>query len=108
MRISHWSSDVCSSDLLLHRFFDGILDAEDALHHAVRRLHRVDLVLGPVDFPEPVVQGLFRRHQTIGAARAEDRTSVGTGKSGSVRVDLGGRRLMTKQHYHEENTIQMS
>src|SRR3546814_20906290 len=87
MRISDWSSDVCSSDLqtdaaalAAHRIEDAF--AAEILH----ALHQV--VLG-----DPVAVGNF----LDGRARvALDRTRVVSGKSVSVRVDLGGRRILQK------------
>src|SRR3546814_19757534 len=82
MRISDWSSDVCSSDLccrgrcstrLLRGVgerrigVDGVVDAGSVAHVPRRR------------FPAP------------------DRKSVVSGKSVSVRVDLGGRRVIKKK-----------
>src|SRR3546814_10635655 len=94
MRISDWSSDVCSSDLerlapdLAEQFHQrrqigvGAADVEDSGPGvAVKRLH----------------------HQ--------DRKSVVSGKSVSVRVDLGGRRSIKKknmkQHqiHHSHNAL---
>src|SRR3546814_13341593 len=111
MRISDWSSDVCSSDLVQRQPL-GFADFADAGDHVIFRITNVVLV-----FPtySPLWQGpeyIF----TIGghmntyseaAARvqyaeqciedAEDRKSVVSGKSVSVRVDLGGRRNIKKQ-----------
>src|SRR3546814_13602130 len=89
MRISDWSSDVCSSDLHVrchsrhpdrrgrHRPRDRRCDA--------RRPRRPEgaLRMGPPD----------RRPRR----RAADRKSVVSGKSVSVRVDLGGRRILKKK-----------
>src|SRR3546814_14938223 len=70
MRISDWSSDVCSSDL-------------------------------PVEDGWLVFWGLLRsREQQKGARQpgtCVDRKSVVSGKSVSVRVDLGGRRILKKK-----------
>ena len=55
-----------------HRLLDRELQAEQRLRHAVRRLHRVDVVGLRVEVPPPVVQRRLRRHQAVGAARAED------------------------------------
>src|SRR3546814_17745077 len=100
MRISDWSPDVCSSELRhgRHRQDDP----------RPRRRPR------PGDRVEPLRQG--RRVSTgragrqgrarvpAGHARREarplddrDRKSVASGKSVSVRVDLGGRRIIKKK-----------
>src|SRR3546814_12977169 len=101
MRISDWSSDVCSSDLsgrrpslrqhgLLARGRVGIdvpprspLDKGPA-----RRLARGSLLKEEVE-----EVGQFDRR----LARDLDRKSVGWGKRVSVRVDLGGRRIIKKK-----------
>src|SRR3546814_14393730 len=75
MRISDWSSDVCSSDLL--RVIAG-LEAPGAGSVAIGG--------AAVDPPDR------RAHQP-----ALDRTSVVWGKSVSVREDLGGRRIIKKK-----------
>src|SRR3546814_21043548 len=96
MRISDWSSDVCSSDLpgvFLPRALPGGL----AEH------------LGGWPRQDPAVDGRRRprarrppaRHAGPGA-RADDvvdadRKSVGEGKRVSVRVELGGRRIIKKK-----------
>src|SRR3546814_20096028 len=99
MRISDWSSDVCSSDL---RPLAGKGGAGDALHR--REIEGTGIVL---DQPGGV-QGVFRhevlllrlqpqRRQGAGAVDAADRKSVVEGKSVSGRVDLGGRSIIKKQ-----------
>src|SRR3546814_14896749 len=70
MRISDWSSDVCSSDLHAEP-----MSLDDALRLAETRA--------------PELQAR--------EAGLEDRKSVVEGKSVSVRVDLGGRRIIKKQ-----------
>src|SRR3546814_11785666 len=91
MRISDWSSDVCSSDL--------------------RRRGR----LGPDRRPRLAALlcqlggGLDGRFVRRGAATElvergdprPDRKSVVSGKSVSVRVDLGGRRIIKKKKTRE-------
>src|SRR3546814_11412196 len=114
MRISDWSSDVCSSDLaaeLRHAEIGTLAD------HLRAQPLRVDAqrVVGPV----ADVEMAFRRGLHVGAYAAEpqqldfrlqqaleDRKSVVEGKSVSVRVDLGGRRIIKtnkKQEYKTEH-----
>src|SRR3546814_11859958 len=106
MRISDWSSDVCSSDL--HRL------PVDALH----TLH-VEECGNPLGLPVVFLHGgpgaglstyhrrffdparyrivLFDQRgcgQPTPFAELPDRKSVGEGKSVAVRVDRGGRRVM--------------
>src|SRR3546814_9551798 len=93
MRISDWSSDVCSSDLI------GCAGSGAPLGS---RLH-----------PHPVLPAQFhrdegqhdlriaveRKEEGVGQPTAEDRKSAVSGKGVSVRVDLGGARcLKTKTH----------
>src|SRR3546814_15292765 len=107
MRISDWSSDVCSSDL----------DCQEP-HRDIGRLEK------PFDVdhrrePDAVLpQRMELEHQSliekagvggeseVGAAGngingfaegAQDRKSVVQGKSVSVRVDIGGRRIIKKK-----------
>src|SRR3546814_13978290 len=104
MRISDWSSDVCSSDLQ-----DGArIDLRGDVEADPRRQIRLDHAGDDVD------RGALRRHDQVHArrarllgepldqefdliARGQDRKSVVWGKSVSVRVDLGGGRLMKKK-----------
>src|SRR3546814_11654099 len=84
MRSSDWSSDLCSSDLArLYRPVDAARHRREKLDPARRFRDRGN--------------GPWRR-QDGGAARrraqARDRKSVVQGKSGSLRVDLGGRRFI--------------
>ena len=55
-----------------HGFLGRQLQAQQALHHAVRGLHRVDVVGLGVQIPPPVVERALGRHQAVGAAGTED------------------------------------
>src|SRR3546814_14219955 len=93
MRISDWSSDVCSSDLELR---PAVPRADG---QARRRLHRGSLA-GHLDRPEVCLAqpAIHRGHDHRGLRLPPpDRKSVGSGKSVSVRVDLGGRRIIKKK-----------
>src|SRR3546814_14229238 len=93
MRISDWSSDVCSSDLLgplcrTARRRDGRLRKRPV---GPARLSAILYV--PRRAPG-------RRHRPPPLSlepREGDRKSVVSGKSVSVRVDLGGRRSIKKK-----------
>src|SRR3546814_17835695 len=91
MRISDWSSDVCSSDLpFVRRDASGLPKAIDGYHldyGPQRRLSQVSDKAGKV-----VARYL---HDAFG--HRIDRKSVVWGKSVSVRVDLGGRRIIKKK-----------
>src|SRR3546814_11476404 len=97
MRISDWSSDVCSSDL-------GFLQLPAPQHTcSATRLSRN--TQGKHNVPIRV-QAALPRHRTragrraagVAASRAAgDRKSVVSGKRVSVRVDTGGRRIIKKK-----------
>src|SRR3546814_20818630 len=95
MRISDWSSDVCSSDLLADPAVAGaalqaggdfqrrlVGQRQQALHHC----------------GQPHAFGILGDAAGDAGGRIEggDRKSVGEGKSESVRVYLGGRRTIKK------------
>src|SRR3546814_10936636 len=96
MRISDWSSDVCSSDLAHaagHRAHASVLPGRRAAPVlAARRRGRTAAHLrgGPL-------RGRV-------AAPPGDRKSVVEGKSVSVRVDLGGRRIIKKKNHISQQT----
>src|SRR3546814_15862096 len=102
MRISDWSSDVCSSDLQQRQ--DVLLALVRLGEHRGRCL-RQDLRLGEVgrlgrevrilDAAARIGQVRGVRRQVVDH-RGQDRKSVVEGKSVSVRVDLGGRRIIKK------------
>src|SRR3546814_19978242 len=118
MRISDWSSDVCSSDLPLHVrhlvekqraavcLLEGA-DLADAVAFEQARLDAEQLRLQAVGVHGGAVQrdeggrGAVRAgmelagaHLLAGAGRPGARKSVVTGKGVSGRVDLGGRRTI--------------
>src|SRR3546814_20719422 len=82
MRISDWSSDVCSSDL-------GLRPARPADRGGRRGR------AGAADARDGRCLGQF--------ALGGDRKSVELGKSVSVRVDLGGRRIIKKTKYRKQH-----
>src|SRR3546814_20451315 len=97
MRISDGSSDGCSSDL--HR---AALDREIARWAAGALVDRPDRPLAAQRRDEmverdimvaAVVGDLAQRHRLD---QGQDRQSVVSGKSVSVRVALGGRRIIKK------------
>src|SRR3546814_12596172 len=101
MRISDWSSDVCSSDLrmmqsrlLLPRCADPRLGcaAIDQPFVGLRGQQRQDCALLFAQIARGVGHAALRRG-IIG-----DRKSVVEGKSVSVRVDLGGRSIIKKKN----------
>src|SRR3546814_12168263 len=105
MRISDWSSDVCSSDLVARavQAFDGdALAAEEigqlAQDARLVRRHHLD------DVGQQV--GLNGLRPGAVTDQLQDRKSVVMGKSVSVRVDIGGRRLLQKKQTRLDLTIQ--
>src|SRR3546814_17071218 len=85
MRISDWSSDVCSSDLLGLRRLPSDLIFRAPFRAEIGGFRKVRLAL-----PHFVVQPIHRR----AAGAGEARKTVVQGKSVSVRVDLGGLRSL--------------
>src|SRR3546814_13895629 len=96
MRISDWSSDVCSSDLNV-----------DGWHQIAQLIVRVnpDIIrFGETRDTEVLRQAIAQAfagklvvttvHATNAPQRSEERR---VGKSVSVRVDLGGRRILKKK-----------
>src|SRR3546814_16456042 len=100
MRISDWSSDVCSSDLKPDKADGGSISCRRFLEREGREggnaaiVYRDRLRGNRSGVPEIPSGGKLRRlgppWQTRSNGRAHDRKSVVSGKSVSVRVDLGG------------------
>src|SRR3546814_17711932 len=116
MRISDWSSDVCSSDLK-HRVEGGAGGAGIGLHQQIcRRLSGPPLLSGlravgrgrdAGDRPREgaVRLRLCQRPAAFGRAgerRRQDRKSVVWGRSVSISVDPGGRRLFKNKKKNKE------
>src|SRR3546814_7949139 len=104
MRISDWSSDVCSSDLrfeVAQIFVSApILGEFDRGAHQMA-LMAFELGLQPFEKREGVGGGAGEPRDHLAVAEladlAGDRKSVVAGKSVAVRVDLGGRRIIKKK-----------
>src|SRR3546814_15112299 len=102
MRISDWSSDVCSSDLRSGRHRLELIDVV-AEHRAVeftcflidKRLADVGINVRAADHIDDF--GIGDCNTDFFILRREDRKSVGVGKECVVRVDLGGRRILKKK-----------
>src|SRR3546814_13576031 len=114
MRISDWSSDVCSSDLLgerwrffgrlRHRLADELLEYGQQLS-GVGVLEIDDPDFGPA---RRLVVELARERGKPGddrrlAAQGEDRRRGGEGKRGRARVDIGGGAII-KKNINDQNT----
>src|SRR3546814_12815791 len=100
MRISDWSSDVCSSDLCCA----SIANCLSCTDSGTRRLFNVSRNASKlkVEDDEEDVECIrfsdaFTRRRQPYNNLLRDRKSVVQGKSVSVRVDLGGRRIIQKK-----------
>src|SRR3546814_14615005 len=100
MRISDWSSDVCSSDLAAA---EGQLDLEGsstpASTIAARRALAVDRLIDPMHaaLDAPGLRKLPDELEVPLVGVLANRKSVAQGKSVSVRGDHGGRRTSQKK-----------
>src|SRR3546814_11530285 len=104
MRISDWSSDVCSSDLRVYskwRYvpevdaFFGITNVD--LGFVLYRLDRSAAAPAPAVLHTVAADSPQQPPAPAPAGAPKDRKSVVYGKSVSVRVDLGGRRIINKK-----------
>src|SRR3546814_14161988 len=98
MRISDWSSDVCSSDL--------ITAAVEVMRELVTPVH-VEGLSYLVDIVGTGGDGANLFNVSSGAAfvaaAAGDWTSDVSGQSVSVRLDLGGRRINNNNTHSDTN-----
>src|SRR3546814_19486226 len=113
MRISDWSADGCSSDLLGSEALAGMIGVNGNLLDVCAAVHDLDQcvrhgyvvcvglnpdVLGREEIVQLVERGRWivcdGAHPDVSDrfARGADRTSVASGERVSVRVGLGGRR----------------
>src|SRR3546814_11405732 len=98
MRISDWSSDVCSSDLFETRCMGLIGNFSISATPRLNRFRDDGLAATIIDMDVP--NDLFAAPAQL---RQRDRKSVVEGKSVSVRVDLGGRRIIKTQKNKESS-----
>src|SRR3546814_19218783 len=91
MRISDWSSDVCSSDLMKNTC---ALPSSVARPGPTSRMLRCHSHRSAANGHDPVT---ISGDAAATVFRQVDRKSVVEGKSVSVRVDLGGRRIIKKK-----------
>src|SRR3546814_20968285 len=101
MRISYWSSDVCSSDLDL----PGCRPTRPLPRQSSRggQIYKCRARRRRLHATAPSMFRSFGNsaNGTVHQSRVfpcPDRKSVVEGKSVSVRVDLGGRRIIKKKH----------
>src|SRR3546814_13146701 len=109
MRISDWSSDVCSSDLkprkksLRERFLGRTPGKKSKTGRAVQDRMRKEGKLrenrrGDTEFKASNDKWYPLKDADMAHKTDADRKSVGKGKSLSVRVDLGGRRIIKNKN----------
>src|SRR3546814_3119303 len=106
MRISDWSSDVCSSDLMaVHR-----AGGEDHRH---RRLVRADGLVGQHDMPGAAAHGILG-FGTDTLERVAERTLTSRDREGAVDLRRGllgvfhhPRQIGIGQHRSEEHTSEL-
>src|SRR3546814_15665678 len=101
MRISDWSSDVCSSDL-------PIRGSRRSTASIITRIRWATASCCGA----PTISPTLRKRKSASCGRRPprdrthtDRKSVVEGKSVSVRVDLGGRRIIKKTTTKKRNTL---
>src|SRR3546814_17043259 len=106
MRISDWSSDVCSSDL---RHQPNLTGGWSESTHEIAALHGEPQYAGGIEdrrmwiarprFGHRELPDLTGRRVEAANEPCRDRKSVVSGKRVSGRVDPGGRRIINKKKY---------
>src|SRR3546814_14900737 len=99
MRISDWSSDVCSSDLCRAARVTGTTSSSVVMPSASCTRARM------ASAAKPICAAGARSRLSDHSHSAIDRKSVVSGKSVSVSVDLGGRRLIQIKKQKHINII---
>src|SRR3546814_20192811 len=106
MRISDWSSDVCSSDLLDGLVVPEGIDAELGVD-AILEDGDLEREVAVAQHPPAMRATLIFAGCRLGSGpllgggavpAGRDRQSVGEGQGVSVRGDLGGRRILKKKN----------
>src|SRR3546814_12300501 len=104
MRISDWSSDVCSSDLSAYVTYSENAKI-DALNVSEKTIKQHGLTSKEVACA--MAEGALKTADINLAIATTDRKSVVKGKSVSVRVDLGGRCILKKKKKKNTNPNQL-
>src|SRR3546814_18574189 len=94
MRISDWSSDVCSSDLVSPVALASSRRASSAALVSVDSITNVGSVSSSNEEKKMAARSPSQGSMSSANERSEERR---VGKSVSVRVDLGGRRILKKK-----------
>src|SRR3546814_18532157 len=97
MRISDWSSDVCSSDLVIGGWLPSMLAAVSENSAILLDRNVVTEIVSRFDSGETKGRPADFIDKLAGMDVSIDRKSVVSGKSVSVRVDLGGRLIIKKK-----------
>src|SRR3546814_12046834 len=99
MRISDWSSDVCSSDLKNRRsqLRRPRVQIQKLLRRSIATLATPSMP-GRITACRSPASSASTRKRFWPSTLEVDRKSVVEGKSVSVRVDLGGRRILKKKN----------
>src|SRR3546814_19077314 len=95
MRISDWSSDVCSSDLAKRKFIGKTFI--DIFEDEAKKIGGAEFLAQGTLYPDVIESVSFTGGPSVTIKSHQDRKSVVSGKSVSVRVDLGGRRIIKKK-----------
>src|SRR3546814_20461747 len=108
MRISDWSSDVCSSDLSSKR---GSTEKKGPLRRVPSKSSSADAIAN-ASLWHSVMASLSRSLAFVPGIRSSsqtdarsDRKSVVEGKCVSVRVELGGRGIIKKKKKRKHITV---
>src|SRR3546814_18789572 len=115
MRISDWSSDVCSSDLRpANQSLKPTFTRIRYVHAAYLQCYAASGLLTWCQLPRLLSDcrhagrsmraPLHARH-SAGVLRPLDRKSVVSGKSVSVRLDIGGSRIITQNKNAKQTNI---
>src|SRR3546814_13937684 len=97
MRISDWSSDVCTSDLLIPSLPMARARRRIAAGAAVQRVAAAGVADAGAGAGDPAAGPAQSGDVRDGARAQGERKSVVEGKRVSVRVDPGGRRNLKKK-----------
>src|SRR3546814_12939736 len=117
MRISDWSSDVCSSDLLSSRLpcqcpflnESASISNKSTVQASFLCKSQLSSLLSPSGSTVDMTVGCFSLANPISTKCTPgplDRKSVVEGKSVAVRVDLGGRRIINKKKLNATSQAQ--
>src|SRR3546814_11834323 len=108
MRISDWSSDVCSSDLLNpdkaifdRKGFNQWIVRDQVGHLVIQISHEFQMTRMAEKEGRPTIRFILCHRiadRTAWNFDSLDRKSVVSGKSVSVRVALGGRSIIKNKH----------